>query len=287
MKTNRILSAILSSALVLSMGASAFAVGGSGSGTSTPPSGGGSTTPTTPGGDSTPSTGLDEDGKFNFEYKGETLTNADVIISVTAPNKTSSNIILNPYGLNYLDPETNAVANDDIITGGYNYIENDSNAALAVSWEVTGSQAGNAKLVAKAPTLTTCTTNDVYLPIAIEAVTDKKATPSGAIKTSAAAVLAASTTAQKSVDMPADKTKYGTTYSKPVILDNPNWTYAWGTTGSDTNIKPCLAFGIYTTNAVVNNGAKLATEWTADDTVGVNMVFTFAKAPAWVVEGTT
>ncbi len=285
MKHKRLLSAILSSTLVLSMGATAFAFGEADD-----------PAPVTPPA-SDPST-------VNFSYAGETWTQDDVVISVIAPTATSSNIILNPYGLTYL--ENDQAKSDKVVTGGFNYIENTSKVPLQVDWQVTGSKTGNVNLIAKKPAVDAAT-NDLVLPVAITAVENKKVKPQDPVKTSASSTLAVSTEEQKSGALAKDAATYkgATAVSQPVILDNPNWTYSWLSVNDNTtpayhnkNAQPYLAFGILgedadgdgnksgTGEAYINtNTTKLTNEWTKEDTVSVNMVFTFSKAPAFVVEG--
>jgi len=300
MKLKKFISLAIASTLALSMSAPAFAIGGGGS-TTTPTEPDTPTTPTEPDTPTTPDTpaetpssGLDENGQISFDYKGETWDDSDATISVIIPSQVSNAVILNPYELTYLGDDKTA-HHYGVITGKYNYIENVSDMALQVAWEVTGKVTGNVNLVTSKPAVNPAT-NDLLLPVAIGATADKKTAPAP-MKASAAANLFVTTETQKSNPAPAQAAQWATTYSKPVILDNPNWTHSWESkTGAGNLIvaKPYLGFGIVGELAggtadtydageawINNDETKLTNKWTTDDTVSVNMVFTFSKAPSY------
>lgn len=292
MKIKKFLGLAIASTLALSMSAPAFALPEEGSGPEITPQ-------------------PQEPGKFSFDYNGETWTEEDVIINVSMPTVTSTNIILNPYKLAYLKPDETP-GHDAVVTGDYNYVENLSNFPVAVSWEVTGTAGGKTNLLAKAPTSATTAgaTNDVYLPIVITATEDKDGATVDAGTTNitpmnvdATNKLTVTNGTVKSIEMAQKKADYASTtkYCKPVLLDAANWSHSWNSvSGTLVEAKKFLAFGIApfgvkagTDNdpnadkSWINNTEKLSADskWASEDTVSVKMVFTFAKAPSWVEQG--
>lgn len=268
MKTKKFLSLALASTLALSMAIPAFAAPG-GSTTTTPPTDTPTDTPTdNPSVTPTPQ----EPGKLSFDYSSETWTEDDVVIDISMPTATSSNIILNPYKLNYVD-ETGAapaVKSNPVVVGKYNYVENNSSFAVDVNWEITGTAGGGVKFVEKAPAAT-ATEKEVYLPIVLNGV-KAKTVPAANIDTKLKAVKAE---------------KQASTEKTMVVLDGAGDSKHLGVSGDALHflcfgIKPYTTTGsgsnvTYSDGATLNNGAKLAEDWTAEDSVGVSMIFTFSK----------
>lgn len=267
MKTKRFLGLALASTLALSMSIPAFAAPGADDGS-------GSGTPVTP---------VQENNKLSFDYSSETWTQEDVIIDVSMPTATSGNIILNPYKLGYVGQNASGadeVQYNPVVSGKYNYVENNSTFPIDVAWEITGSVTGDVVLVEKAPS-TTSTTKDVYLPIKLGSVKAKTSAtasdtvPAANIDTKLKAV---TTATQASTDKTV------------VVLDASNATSGAGgnalhSDGTNPEKQSFLCFGIepytessgtYSSGATLNNNkAKLTEDWTAEDTVSVSMIFTF------------
>lgn len=185
-----------------------------------------------------------------------TGTTEAITIKVVVP--VTGAVVLNPYELDY-EVEGSTV-NDQVISA-VQYIENWSGIDIYVDASVTGTAEGNAKFADAAVSSGDSTDNEVYLHFDI-----------------AAATVAAND---------SDKTQYD-------VTDPTSWTEVpvsteAAETSASTKMDKMTA-AVENTNPDMPGIAAFkldgdavknpATPWTADDTVGVTVVLTFATADA-------